>query len=136
MLIGVALALTIAASCSSGPPNSSQEEQLRRRVELAWSHFSTANFDAYVAMWSARQRPRFRESQEDWQKTVGEWKLFLEREKPTHELQNIQITGLRARAMIKVSVLKKDGSRDYGVVYDYWVFENGDWFLDDADRSK
>jgi hypothetical protein len=87
-------------------------------------------------MWSARERPSFRESEEDWRKTVGKWRLFLEREKPTSELLDVQITGLQARAKMRVSVLDRDGSRVYGVTYDYWVFENGDWFLDDAGRTE
>lgn len=134
--VGIALCLIIAAGCSSGSLNSSREEQLRKRIELAKSHFSNAKFESYVAMWSARMRPTFRESEEDWQKSVQKWKLFLSQEKPTSEILEVQIMGLRARAKMRVSTLEKNGSRGYDIVYDYWVFENGDWFLDDADRSE
>ena len=120
---------------TAGPGNLN-EARLRTRIGLAWSYFAGGDFEAYVAMWSARMRPTFRESEEDWQKTVRNWKLFLSREKPTSELLAVQITGLRARAKMKVSSLELDGSRGYDVVYDYWVFENGDWFLDDASRTE
>ncbi|HZY30751.1 MAG TPA: hypothetical protein VFF86_03830 [Candidatus Methylomirabilis sp.] len=80
-------------------------------------------------------RPTFRETEEDWQKDLSTWKSFL-REKPTLELINLQITGLRARAKMRVTALEKDGSRSSETLYDYWVFENGDWFLDDASRSE
>ncbi len=114
----------------------SKEEHLRARVALVRSHFLKGNFEAYVAMWSARTRPSFRESEEDWQKNLRTWRLFIKRERPTFELVDLQITGLRARAKMRVSVLDRDGSRSYDTTYDYWVFEDGDWFLDDASRSE
>lgn len=129
---------TPAWSCSpmSSAADNFRSERLRARIALARSHFVKGNFETYVAMWSARERPSFRESEEDWRKTVRKWRLFLDREKPTSELLDVQITGVRARAKMRVSVQDRDGSRVYGITYDYWVFENGDWFLDDADRSE
>jgi hypothetical protein len=138
IFITLAVWLTAAWSCSevTSAQANLREKRLRDRIALARSHFVKGNFETYVAMWSARERPSFRESEVDWRKTVGKWRLFLEREKPTSELLDVQITGLQARAKMRVSVLDKDGSRVYGVTYDYWVFENGDWFLDDAGRTE
>lgn len=130
------LATTWCCLAMTASPGNLNEARLRIRIGLAWSYFAEGDFEAYVAMWSARMRPTFRESEEDWQKTVRNWKLFLSREKPTSELLAVQITGLRARAKMKVSTLEPDGSRGNDVVYDYWVFENGDWFLDDASRTE
>ena len=132
------VSLAAAWSCSevTDAPANLSENRLRERSALVWSNFVKGNFEAYVAMWSARMRPSFRESEEEWQKSLRNLKLFLSQQKPIHELLDVQITGLRARAKIRVSVLEKDGSRSYGVVYDYWVFENEDWFLDDASRSE
>ena len=132
-----AISLAVVWSCSevTDSPRNRNEERLRVRITLVWSHFLTGDFEAYVAMWSARMRPTFRETEEDWQKDLSTWKSFL-REKPTLELINLQITGLRARAKMRVTALEKDGSRSSETLYDYWVFENGDWFLDDASRSE
>ena len=133
-----AVSLAAAWSCSevNDAHRNRSEERLRTRIALAWSHFANENFEAYVAMWSARMRPGFRESPEDWQKNLRDWKLFLSRMKPTSELLDVQITGLRARARMRMSFLEKDATRDYEIAYDYWVFENGDWFLDDAGRTE
>ncbi len=84
---------------------------------------------------SRRKGSKLRESEDDWQKTVQKWKLFLRQASPTSELIDVQMTGLRARAKMRVSV--RDGeSRFTDVTYDYWLFENGDWFLDDASRTE
>jgi len=137
MFFSVSLAIFWSCSEMTDATGKSKEEHLRARIGLAWSDFSKANFEAYVAMWSARMRPSFRESEEDWQKNLRTWRLLLKREKPTFELLHLQITGLRARAKMRVSTfLEKDTSRSYSTVYDYWVFENNDWFLDDASRSE
>ena len=138
LLIVFTIWLAAAWSCSevTDAPANSSEKRLRDRIELVWSSFMEGNFEAYVAMWSARMRPSFRESEEDWQKSLKKLKLFLSREKPTFELLDVQIKELRARVKMRVSTLEEDGSRGYDIVYDYWVFENGDWFLDDAGRTE
>jgi len=138
LVIALTLLMASAWGCSevSDAPANFSEERLRARIAFARSQFSSGDFEAYVKMWSARMRPSFRESEEDWQKNLRSWRLFLDREKPTFELLDVQITGLRARAKMRVSVLDTDGSRAYGTTYDYWVFENDDWFLDDAGRSE
>ena len=132
-----AVSLAAAWSCSevTDAPANLSENRLRERSALVWSNFVKGNFEAYVAMWSARTRPSFRESEEDWQKTVRTWKSFL-MEKPTFELLDLRITGQRARAKMRVSALEKDGSRSSNIQYDHWIFENGDWFLDDAGRTE
>ena len=137
VFFSVSLAIFWSCSDMTDATGKSKEEHLRARIGLAWSHFATGNFEAYVAMWSARMRPSFRESEEDWQKNLRNWRLLLSREKPTFELLDVQITGLRARVKMRVSTfLEKDTSRSFSTVYDYWVFENSDWFLDDASRSE
>ena len=138
LVIAFVVVLATAWSCSevTEAPGNLSEKRLRDRIELVWSSFMKGKFEAYVAMWSARMRPSFRESEEDWQKNLRNWTLFLSRRKPTSEPLEVQITGLRARVKMRVSTLEEDGSRIYGTVYDYWVFENGDWFLDDASRSE
>jgi hypothetical protein len=135
-LIGFFIWLTAAEGCSAGPPNNFTEERLRSRISLAWSYFVNGKFEAYIAMWSARMRPRLRESEEDWQKSVQQWRVFITNEKPAFELIDLKITRQRARVTMRVSALEKDGSRSSNAQYDYWVFENGDWFLDDAGRTK
>jgi hypothetical protein len=138
-LCSIVFALWLGATWScfavtSGPGNFS-EARLRSRIALVRSHFAKGDFEAYIAIWSARKRPGFRESDEDWQKNVRIWKSFL-REKPKFELIDLEISGQRARAKMRVSVSEPGGSRSYDVLYDYWVFEDGDWFLEDADRTK
>lgn len=137
-VIALVIVLATAWSCSevTDAPAELSEKRLRDRIELVWPNFVNGNFDAYVAMWSPRMRQSFQESEQDWQRSLENLKLFLSREKPTFELLDVQITGLRARAKMRVSTLEEDGSRGYDIVYDYWVFENGDWFLDDAGRTE
>lgn len=138
ILIILAVWLTAAWSCSEVTSTQAnlREKRLRDRITLVWSHFVKGNFEAYVAMWSARMRPDFRESEEEWQRNLRDWKMFLSREKPTSELLAVEIVGLRARAKMRLTTLEPDGSRYEDIGYDYWVFESDDWFLDDAGRTE
>ncbi|MBI4380398.1 MAG: hypothetical protein HY574_04320 [candidate division NC10 bacterium] len=137
ILIILAVWLTAAWSCSevTSAQASLREKRLRDRITLVWSYFVKGNFEAYVAIWSARMRPDFRESEEEWQRNLRDWKMFLSREKPTSELLAVEIVGLRARAKMRLTTLEPDGSRYEDISYDYWVFESDDWFLDDAGRT-
>ncbi len=36
---------------------------------------------------------------------------------------------------MRVSTLE-NGSRGTDILYDYWIFDEGDWFLDDAGRAE
>lgn len=137
LLIATTLLLTSTWSSSGviGPPSNLDEQRLRARIALAWRYFAEGKFEEYVAMWSAPKRPLFRESEEDWKRTVERWKLFLAREKPRSDLLEVQIMGLRARAKMRVSTLE-NGSRGTDILYDYWIFDEGDWFLDDAGRAE
>lgn len=76
------------------------------------------------------------ESEEEKRKWLKGWKMFLDREKPTFELIRVEIQGKRATAKMRGSILGEDGSRSTSTVYDLWVFENGDWFLDDALKTS
>lgn len=111
------------------------EDRLRARIARAWSSFSRGDFNEFASMWSEENQRDFRGSDEDWQKTLRIWKSIL-REKPSFEILHLDVTGQRARAKMRVSSLEKDGSRSSDILYDSWVFENGDWFLDDAGRTE
>jgi len=63
------------------------------------------------------------------------WKSILQL-KPTFELLDLKISDQRAKAKVRTFILEKDGSRSSDIEYDHWVFENGDWFLDDAGRTE
>ena len=127
-----------SASVASGP-RSPTEHRLRERIAQLWPNLLRGDFDAYVAMWSARKQPEFRGSGQDLEQELRYLKL-LPSMKPTFKLLDLQITGLRARAKMQLSLLdllEPDGSRYEEIRYDYyWVFENGDWFLDDAVPSE
>lgn len=132
-VIGLAIMMTLVWSCAdpAATPPPSTEAHLRTRIALIWSHLLRSDVEAYVAMWSARERPRFGQSEEERQQSLRYLKL-LPSLKPTFELLNVQITGLRARATMRVSMLEEpDGSRGDKIDYYYWVFENEDWFLED-----
>ncbi len=135
-MVTCAVWLTLVWGCATVTAASdNMSERLRARIAAVYSHFLRGEFEAYVAMWSARQRPKFRESEKDWQKTVKNWRSFLG-EKPTVELLDFEIDDQRARVRMRASALEKDGSRSLEILYDYWVFENGDWFLDDAGGTQ
>jgi len=111
------------------------KEHLRARITSAWSDFSRGDFDAFASKWSQANRGDFRASDEDWQKILRMWKS-IHRDKPTFKILDMQIMKQHSRVKMQVSSLEKDGSRSSEIHYDYWVFENGDWFLDDAARTE
>ena len=135
IMFGLWLTVTWSYFAMTAIPSNFNEEHLRTRITGVWSYFSKGDFNKFASMWSEENQRDFRRSDEDWQKTLRMWKSIL-REKPSFELLHLEITGQRARAKVRVSSLEEDGSRSSEILYDYWVFENGDWFLDDAGRTE
>jgi len=117
-------------------PHEPNESRLKERISAARAHFLKGEFDAFIEMRSERMRSTMFETEEEKQKGLKEWKMFLSREKPTFELLGVEITGNRAIAKMRASIVKVDGPRSTSTLYDLWVFENGDWFLDTADRTS
>ena len=112
------------------------EARLRERILTAYDHFHKGRFDDFIEMRSERVRRTVFESEEEKKKGLAEWKMFLNREKPTMDLLGVEIKGNKATAKMRGSVQREDGSRSGSTLYDLWVFEKGDWFLDDANRSS
>lgn len=112
------------------------EARLRERINAAREHFVRGRFNEFIEMRSARQRRMMFESEQEKQKGLTEWRMFLDREKPTFELISVEIRGTTATAKMRGSILREDGSRSMSTTYDLWLFENGDWFLDTADRTS
>ena len=135
LLTGLAVYLIATASCSPETPKNLNEEHLRDRIALAWSYFLKGDFESYVSMTSKRHRKSFRGSEQDRKKGSQMLESIL-RAKPTFELAELQITGRRAKVKVRYSTLEDGGSRFTQIQYDYWVFENGDWFVDDSGRTE
>ena len=112
------------------------EARLRERIVATNNYFLGGLFEDFVKMRSKRERSTLFESEEDKKKGFKEWKLFLEREKPTMELLGIEMRDFKAVAKMRGGVQKEDGTRSESIIYDLWIFEDGDWFLDTAGRSS
>jgi len=112
------------------------EVRLRERIMVANNSFLGGRFEDFVEMRSVRERKTLFESEEDKKKGFKEWKLFLDREKPTMELLGVEMGSRSGIAKMKGGVQRQDGTRSESIVYDLWVFENGDWFLDDSGRTS
>ncbi len=65
-----------------------------------------------------------------------EFEMFVRQEQPLLEPLRFEIRNGTARVKTRVSVRRPDGSRFYATAYDHWVFENGDWFLDEMGRTE
>ncbi len=137
LLIAFAVWLTAAWSCSevTDMPSNYSEQRLRSRIALAWSHIGTGDFEAYVSMSSQKNRRDIQALGQDPQKSLQMWQSIL-RMKPIFRLLDLKISGEHAKAKVQASYLEESGSRTSNVEYEYWVFENGDWFLDDAGRTE
>ena len=137
LVIAFILSIAAAWSCSevSDAPANFSENRLRARIALSWSHCATGDFEAYTSMWSERNQQDFRTSEQDRQNNFRMWKSILQL-KPAFELLDLKISDQRAKAKVRTFILEKDGSRSSDIEYDHWVFENGDWFLDDAGRTE
>jgi hypothetical protein len=131
-LVGI---LTATLSCTGGSSSNFTEQRLRARIETAWSYFVKGDFEAFASMWSEQIRRDFQASEEDRKKTLRMWNSILH-DKPSFELLDVEITDKRARVKMRGSTVEKGGSRGYDILYDYWVFENEEGFLDDAGRTK
>jgi hypothetical protein len=112
------------------------EDRLRERIDLAHQSFFNLRFDEFLGIRSARMKGMLFESPVDKGKAYTAWKAFLTNEKPTMELLQVKTEGLRGIATMKAGVRRKDGTGSESIVYDLWVFENGDWFLDTSGRTS
>jgi len=110
-----------------------RESRLRERVRAAYNHFQNGQFEDFVKMHSEKQRSRLN-CVEEKQAALDEWQTFVSDEQPKAELISLDIVEHKAAAEMRVSIMRNDGSRSASIVYDTWVFENGDWFLDEANR--
>ena len=137
LLIASAVWLAAGWSCSevTDMPNNYSEERLRARITLAYSHFETGDFEAYGSMLSEKNKRDFQALEQDRKKNLQMWQSIL-RMKPVFKLLDLKISGQHAKAKVQASFLEQSGSRTSNVEYEYWVFENGDWFLDDAGRTE
>src|SRR5437764_6761698 len=83
------------------------EARLQERISAAHEHFLKGRFDEFIEMRSARERRTIFESDEEKRKGLTEWKMFLDREKPTFELLGVEVKGNRAIAKMRGSILKE-----------------------------
>lgn len=139
------LLLLCLVLCSLGLPHCSQkettvpnpsEEHLRKRIVATYDHFLNGHFEDFIKMRSDRKRQTLFESDAEKREMIEKLNAFLTNEKPTAELLAVEVAGHRATAKMHVTVLREDGSRSSSTLYDLWVFENGDWYLDDANRAS
>jgi hypothetical protein len=112
------------------------EDRLRQRIELAHETFFNRRFDEFVRVRSAHMKGTMFESAKDKERAFDEWEAFLANEKPTMDLLEIKMETLRGIAKMKAGVQRQDGSMSESIVYDLWVFEDGDWFLDTSGRTS
>ena len=131
----MSLGLTHCGQQESKAP-ATGEEQLRERITLAYDYFLGGEFDSFIAMRSERAHRRMFESKEEKREMIEVWSNFLEQQKPTAELIALEVSGLKATAKMRMSIFNQLGSRSVSTLYDLWVFENGGWFLDDANRTS
>ena len=112
------------------------ESRLKERVLAAKEAFLSFRFNEFVNMRSERERRELFASEAEKKKIFQEWRNFVQQEKPILEPIDFVIEGKRATVSMSASVLRHDGQRKSVTLYDLWLFENGDWFLDDADRTS
>ncbi len=84
-------------------------------------------------MWTKVKRQSFREAEETRQKILR-WTESLKEAKVTYELMEVQISGKMGRAKRKVTIVGR-GERHEGIDYEHWVFEKGDWYIDEVGRT-
>ncbi len=85
-------------------------------------------------MWSKDKRRSFRESEETRER-IAQWGKSLKEAKVTYELLGVEMSGRRARAKVGVTI-SGQGERHVDVDYEHWVFEHGDWYIDDVGRTE
>jgi hypothetical protein len=107
-------------------------ERLIERAELAEKAFLSGDFDTYFSLNSEPMRRLFREqSDAQLNEIIKNWKGFTAREEPQYRILGVEIKHLRGRVKKEVRV---KSSRKKKIVFDRWVYESGDWWLDDAPR--
>lgn len=115
---------------ASTETRSKTKERLIQRAQIDMKAWLSGDFDTVISLRSQRMRPH---SSKELKETIEMWRGFIAHEKPEARILDAEIKGLRGRVKKEVSVQSAKG---WQTVYDHWVFENGDWYLDDADRTN
>ena len=140
LITAQSLGLVSACRSTDRTPVATHEptaERLRFRAELAARYFIGGDFKRVQALGSERHRREIESlSSADQKRSQQDLEMFARREQPTSEILTLEMQGNRARVTKRISVLKQNGTRSYGLIYDHWVFENGDWFFDEPDRIE
>jgi hypothetical protein len=84
------------------------------------------------ALSSERNRREFERGQsaKDQRQSIREFRDFVEKTRPQISVLGVEVRGTSARARMHISLLRADGGRITEEYYDDWLFENGDWFVD------
>jgi hypothetical protein len=110
------------------------KERLLERAELAEKAFVSGDFDTFFSLNSEPMRRSFREQSEaQLNEMVKNWKRFIAIDNPQYRILGVEIKHLRGRVKKEVRVKT---SRKKKIVYDHWVYDNGDWYLDDAVQTN
>lgn len=128
VILFVAACLTVHQASAEG--RNKTKERLMQRAQLDMKAWLGGDFDTVISLRSQRMRPK---SRKELKETIDMWRGFIATEKPQARILEAEIIGLRGR--VKKEVFVQSGG-DWSTTYDHWVFEHGDWYLDDADRTK
>jgi len=88
--------------------------------------------------WSARNRrvlQKSKEARERMREGMLEWGKGLREGDVKFEPLAMELSGQRARVKRRVAITAQ-GVLEEGIVYDHWVLEKGEWYLDETDRSE
>jgi hypothetical protein len=132
-LIGLVILTGTLAAAS--PPNLS-EDHLRERIDKFHRAFKRGQFDVVIEMYSSKLRGGSIASPQEREKLKNEWQIFIKQEKPIFTIKSVDIRGARAIVKVNASIRLPDGSRENGDTYDLWIFENGDWYFRDGERTS
>ncbi|HJR75592.1 MAG TPA: hypothetical protein VJ805_01425 [Nitrospiraceae bacterium] len=128
VLVFVVAGLTEHAA--SGENRNKTKERLIQRAELGMKAWLGGDFDTVISLRSQRMRPQ---STKELEETIEMWRGFIAIEKPQVRILNAEVVGLRGR--VKKEVFVQSGG-DWRTAYDHWIYEKGDWYLDEADRTN
>lgn len=142
-VVAVTALVVVTTACAPGgfPEAASGDmrtsERLRARAERALAHTARGDFDGLLTMKSARvRRDHDEQSVEERGQERRNFETQMMVDAPQFAVGEVQLLGRRGRVTVNGSIRNRDGTRTPFTVYDYWVFENGDWYLEDADRTE
>jgi hypothetical protein len=113
------------------PTSISKEENLRKRIEMAYQYYQERNFDKFIDYFDA-EISQDTKRQESIDNAKRGFPILV-----SYRISKIEINGDTAKVKIEcVFKLKGIDKEEKEIHFDYWIFQDNAWFIYDYGKMS